>query len=66
MRDIADSYSNLSQYQDFQQYRCQVDEFMSQINKIASDDAIIGATHEFIRNRQENFVSEAIKEYFLK
>lgn len=66
MRDIADYYSNLSQYQDFQQYRCQVDEFMSQINKIASDDAIIGATHEFIRNRQENFVNQPIKEYFLK
>ena len=54
MKDIADSYSNLDQYigQNFQQYRCDVDEFISQINKITSFDAIIGATHEFIRNRQ--------------
>ncbi|MBW4570489.1 MAG: hypothetical protein KME31_21430 [Tolypothrix carrinoi HA7290-LM1] len=68
MRDITDYYSNFNQYisQDFQQYRCQVDEFMSQINKITSYDAIIGATHEFIRNRQENFVNELINEHFVK
>ncbi|NEU72648.1 hypothetical protein PI95_008720 [Hassallia byssoidea VB512170] len=68
MRDLTDYYSNFNQYikQDFQQYRCQVDEFMSQINKITSSDAIIGATHEFIRNRQENFVNEAINEHFVK
>ena len=68
MRDIADSYSNLDEYigQDFRQYRCQIDEFISQINKIAIYDAIIGATHEFIRSRQQNLVSEAINEYFIR
>lgn len=61
---IADYYSMPQDIEQFRIYRCQVNEFIGQLEKINSQDMIIGITREFI-SEQKIIASDTTDKYFV-